>query len=177
MNYPTCFVNDEPGLKGVSMCEAPTYMATNSQRKGRPPFYGQLCETEECHRKAIFAQPDTKVARMCRLHKDSAMINLNAKCDVASCFKYASWGVPGRRVTRCRAHADGNMCDRKKKCTMCTKIATFGFPGSKPLWCKCHAPPATANIVNSRCCVDTCSKFAIRGAMCRKHYNLNYNKI
>lgn len=129
------------------------------------------CEQNDCCRKAQFGVRVEGVVRWCKLHKIKGTINLCVKrCDVNGCNKFPSWGYKGHKVTRCRAHAESEMSDRKKRCAECDKIATWGFVGGVPEWCRAHCKEGTQNIVTRRCNVMGCKKFSVkREGVCREH--------
>ncbi|AAK14433.1 unnamed protein product [Ectocarpus sp. 4 AP-2014] len=136
------------------------------------------CVQSGCHKRPSFGEEGSPAA-FCAAHKQSGMVNVNAKrCSRSGCFKRPSFGVEGSPAAFCAEHKQSGMVDvHSKRCgrSGCFKSPNFGVEGSPAAFCTEHKNSGMVDVRSKRCGRSGCLKspnFGVEGspaAFCAEH--------
>ena len=115
-----------------------------------------------CDKRATFNIASEKIAKFCKEHKSSDMIDVvNKKCEYENCNKHPVYNIIGSKIGKyCSKHKLDGMVDLiRKPCKNinCTISATFNFESMyPPIYCSEHKLNGMVNIKKTKCANDNC---------------------
>lgn len=104
------------------------------------------CKEDGCNKRPLYGVADKTIYQKeyCRAHKLPDMVVIHS-CPCDHCFRYALYGLPGTKATRCFEHKEEYMMHYPKRiCECCRETALYSLSGPAT-HCETHK---TANMVN-----------------------------
>jgi hypothetical protein len=160
----------------------------------------KMCLEENCIIEPNYNLPTETCGRYCKNHKKENMIDVkHKKCEYVDkdnnnkCLLNPSYGIIGKKATRCLEHKEDNMilirndlCKYKNGDEVCTSRASFNFEGVKNgKYCQNHKENGMIFVLKIETCnEDGCKVRAIynylnekKGIYCEAHKKENMYNI
>jgi hypothetical protein len=150
----------------------------------------QVCNEENCNKKALFNFKNKTIPIFCGIHKEIAMSNiLKTLCEDKNCISEAFYNTIGEsKPLFCRKHKKNEMQNIIKKLCQhpnCKKIPVFGYTtNNKKLYCVQHKLETMENLDCKKCQEYGCLKLASfnyegqkYGIYCEEHKKENMKNV